>query len=304
MVATDLKLTAKILALGARRDVPLSELTSFRIGGCAAFVQEPDEYGNLIRMVRFCRDNGVPVYLLGKGTNILASDSGFSGVIIRFDRPVHPSEWHGNRVTACAGMSLTQLARESVARGYMGMERLCGIPGTVGGACAMNAGAYGAEISQILSRVHVYQNDTDRWVDVDPGQLGYRKSPFSFPECIVLEAEFALSPDDGGAEDRMRESVFQRKEKQPLEYPSAGSVFKRPKGSYAGMLIEQCGWKGKSVGGAMVSQKHAGFIINTGGATEQDVSALIDLIRKDVSEKTGFDLECEIRYLEDGTCIF
>ena len=304
MYVLNRQLTDELVSLGARRGVPLSELTSFRIGGSADFVQEPKDYGELIDMVRLCRARGIPMYLLGRGTNILAPDSGYRGVVIRFDRPLHLPQWSGSRVRACAGMSLTQLSRESVASGFMGMEKLCGIPGTVGGACAMNAGAYGAEIKQILSRVRIFQDDEDRWVDVNPDELGYRRSPFSFPDCVVLEAEFSLSPDDGGAEDRRREAMFQRKAKQPLEYPSAGSVFKRPKGSYAGMLIEQCGWKGRSVGGAMVSDKHAGFIINTGGATERDVIELIARIRGDVLEKTGFDLECEIKRMEDGTCTF
>lgn len=297
-------LEEELLSLGARRNVLLSELTSFRIGGPALFVLEPREYADLIQTIRLCRNNGIPVYLLGKGTNILAADSGFSGVVIRFDRPLHPAQWDGSRVRACAGMSLTQLAKESVGHGYMGMERLCGIPGTVGGACAMNAGAYGAEVKQILSRIRVFQSDTDQWIDVFPEQMGYRKSPFCFPGSIVLEAEFTLFPDDGKTEERMREVASRRREKQPLEYPSAGSVFKRPKGSFAGMLIEQCGWKGQSVGGAAVSEKHAGFIINKGGATERDVSELIAGIQRDVLEKTGYSLECEIRRMGDGTCIF
>ncbi len=304
MCLQDLRLTEQLLAFGVKNDVPLSEMTSFRIGGYASFVLEPKNYSELIRMVRFCHEKKVPVYLLGRGTNILAPDSGFSGVVIRFDKPTHPPAWKENCVRVCAGTSLTFLAKESVTRGYMGMERLCGIPGTVGGACAMNAGAYGSEIKQILSRVRVFQDDTDRWIDVKPDQLGYRKSPFSFPNCIVLEAEFCLSPDNGEAEQRLREAVKQRKEKQPLEFPSAGSVFKRPKGSYAGMLVEQCGWKGKSVGGATVSEKHAGFIINTGGATERDVLELITRIQQDVLEKTGYSLECEIRRMEGGECTF
>lgn len=304
MYTEDLQLTEKLLAFGAKSDVPLSEMTSFHIGGCANFAIEPKDYSDMIRVVRFCRENGIPVYLLGRGTNILAPDSGFTGVVIRFDKPVHPPVWKKTSVRACAGTSLTQLAKESVSRGLMGMECLCGIPGTVGGACAMNAGAYGSEIKQVLSRVRVLKDDTDQWIEVDPDQMEYRKSPFSFPDCIVLEAEFCLYPDDGDAEKRLKEAVIRRKEKQPIEYPSAGSVFKRPTGSYAGMLIEQCGWKGKSVGGAKVSEKHAGFIINTGGATERDVLELIMQIQQDVFEKTGFSLECEIRRMEDGKCIF
>ena len=185
----------------------------------------------------------------------------------------------------------------------MGMERLSGIPGTVGGACAMNAGAYGAEIKQILSRVHVLENGTDRWIDVNPDEMGYRKSPFSFPQRIVLEAELRLLPDDGGAAARMQDCTARRREKQPIEYPSAGSVFKRPEGYFAGALIEQCGLKGRQIGGAQVSEKHAGFIINRGGATENDVSALIAEIQATVTAERGVRLECEIKRMGDGVCI-
>ncbi|MBR0081367.1 MAG: UDP-N-acetylmuramate dehydrogenase [Clostridia bacterium] len=290
-------------AYGAKENVPLSELTSFRIGGNAAFVWEVNDYRSLAAVLAIAEEGGVPVYLLGKGTNILASDAGYSGLVIRFDRPTHAPVFVGNTVRVCAGTSLTQLAKETVAQGFMGMERLSGIPGTVGGACAMNAGAYGAEIKQILSRVHVLENGTDRWIDVNPDEMGYRKSPFSFPQRIVLEAELRLLPDDGGAAARMQDCTARRREKQPIEYPSAGSVFKRPEGYFAGALIEQCGLKGRQIGGAQVSEKHAGFIINRGGATENDVSALIAEIQATVTAERGVRLECEIKRMGDGVCI-
>lgn len=299
-----LNISDRLLSLGAKRNVPLSELTSFKIGGVSAFVLEPLCYSDLADALALCASARFPVCLLGKGTNILAADSGFSGLVIRFSHPTHPPVWEGTCVTACAGMSLTQLVRESVDHGLAGMENLCGIPGTVGGACAMNAGAYGTEISQILTGVRILQNGMDTWVRVEPEQMGYRTSPFSYPGCIILEASFSLRADDGSAIERMREVTAKRKEKQPLELPSGGSVFKRPAGAYAGMLIEQCGLKGRRIGGAQVSEKHAGFIVNTGGATEKDVSELIAMIRQTVQERTGYSLECEIKRMGDNICIF
>ena len=295
---------ASLLSYGVRQNVPLSERTSFRIGGNAAFVWNVTDYESLAKVLRIAADSELPVFLLGKGTNILASDDGFSGLVICFDRPTHPPVWHGNTVRVCAGTSLTQLSKETVSLGWMGMERLSGIPGSVGGACAMNAGAYGAEMKQILSRVRVLENGADRWINVDPDTLGYRKSPFSFPDRIVLEAEIVLQPDDGEAAARMADCTAKRKAKQPIEFPSAGSVFKRPAGYYAGALIEQCGLKGRQIGGAQVSEKHAGFIINRGGATEQDVVALVHAIQDTVRQQTGVSLECEIKRMGDGVCIF
>lgn len=293
----------RLLRLGCREQVPLSELTSFRIGGDAAFVLEPTRYEQILEAVSLCKAERIPVFLLGRGTNLLAPDAGFDGLILRFDRPIRPPVWEGTRVSVCAGTSLTQLAKEATEKGLMGLELLCGIPGTIGGACAMNAGAFGAEIKSVLRRVRVLSEGEAKWTEIDPAMLGYRKSPFSFPSCIVLEAELKLRPDDGGAKERMKESLKKRQERQPLEYPSAGSVFKRPEGHFAGALIEQCGMKGRAVGGACVSEKHAGFIVNTGGATERDVLALIGAIQRTVSERTGVALECEIKRIGEGVCI-
>ncbi len=282
---------------GIQRNVPLSELTSFRVGGTARFVLRPKSY-EMIRLAVCCaKENGIPLALLGKGTNILASDNGFPGLVIRFDMPLHEPVYDGLRVTACCGTSLSLLARDSVKHGLSGLERLYGIPGTVGGACAMNAGAYGGEIKQILKRIHLLKDDADTWVDVGDADLGYRRSAFSFPDSIALEAEFELCPDDGSAADTMRECTEKRREKQPLELPSAGSTFKRPEGYFAGALIEQCGLKGYTIGGAQVSEKHAGFIVNIGGATESDISALISYVQSVVEQQTGVKLEPEVKRL-------
>ncbi len=280
---------------GAEVNIPLSELTSFRIGGNAKVVLHPHSYNAIRDAVTFAAQNGIPLALLGKGTNILASDRGFGGFVLRFDTPLHEPVYRGTTVIACCGTSLTALARETVRHGLMGLERLCGIPGTVGGACAMNAGAYGGEIKQVLVRIRVLKDGRDRWIDVRDCDLGYRRSAFSFPSCIALEAEFSLRHDDGTAAQTIQTCMDKRREKQPLELPSAGSTFKRPEGHFAGALIEQCGLKGFTIGGAQVSEKHAGFIVNVGGATEADVSSLIAYVQRVVLERTGVSLEPEIK---------
>ena len=282
-------------SFGAEENIPLSELTSFRIGGTAKIVLRPRSYDAIQEAVSFAKRNGIPLVLLGKGTNILAPDQGFDGMVLRFDTPLHEPVYEGTKVVACCGTSMTSLARDTVRRGLMGMECLCGIPGTVGGACAMNAGAYGGEIKQILKRIRVLNNGRDEWIDVREDDLGYRRSAFSFPDRIALEAEFLLKPDDGTAARTMQSCMEKRREKQPLDMPSAGSVFKRPKDHFAGALIDRCGLKGFSIGGAQVSQKHAGFIVNTGNATEADVVALIAHIQRVVKEETGVMLEPEIK---------
>lgn len=282
-------------SLGIEENVPLSELTSFRVGGPAKLFLRPKSYDAIAAAVRFAERMKMPVAFLGKGTNILASDNGFDGLVIRFDTPMHEPIYHGTNVIACCGTSMTQLARETVRRGLKGMECLCGIPGTVGGACAMNAGAYGGEIKQILKRIRLLRDGADQWIDVCDDDLGYRKSRFSYPEAIALEAEFALEPDDGTASDTMQQCIEKRREKQPLDLPSAGSTFKRPTGYYAGALIDRCGLKGATVGGAQVSIKHAGFIVNIGNATEADISALIETVRETVLRETGVELEPEIK---------
>lgn len=282
-------------SFGFERNIPLYELTSFRVGGAARLVLRPNSYEAIRDAVEFAERRNLPLALLGKGTNILASDHGFDGCVIRFDTPLHDPIYHGTTVIACCGTSMTALSRETVKRGLMGMECLCGIPGTVGGACAMNAGAYGGEIRQILKRIRVLRNGRDEWVDVSDGDLGYRKSIFSFPNAIALEAEFELKEDDGTATETMQRCMEKRREKQPLDLPSAGSTFKRPEGHFAGALIDQCGLKGYTIGGAQVSEKHAGFIVNIGGATEADISSLIAYVQKTVLERTGVMLEPEIK---------
>lgn len=281
---------------GVRASVPLQELTSFRIGGPAAAVALVPDGAALQRALLFCREAGVPFVVLGNGTNVLAPDEGFPGLVLRLSGGA--PDFDGRRVTCSAGVSLAALAKESVSRGLSGLEALSGIPGTVGGACAMNAGAYGAQLSDVLARVRVLRGDQVETVPVAPGDMGYRRSPFSAPGCIVLSAELQLGADAGAAA-RMADFARRRREKQPLSLPSAGSVFRRPEGHFAGALIEQCGLKGARVGGAEVSRLHAGFIVNRGGATCADVLALIDRIQSVVFGQTGVRLEREVKLLSE-----
>ena len=290
--------------LGAKENVPLSELVSFRVGGPAAFVLQPREEATLCRALNVCREERLPVILLGNGTNVLPPDEGFEGLILQLSGDGSAPAFEGEKVVAGAGCSLTALAKESVQRGLMGLERLCGIPGTVGGAVAMNAGAYGGEIKNVLRRVRCYRDGAFVWEDARLDEMGYRRSPYTWPGTVVTAVELQLMPDDGTAAETMADCMRRRREKQPLSLPSAGSTFKRPEGHFAGALIEGCGLKGCAVGGAQVSELHAGFIVNRGGATAGDIHALIRHVQDVVYGETGVMLEPEVKRLEDLVCIF
>ncbi len=285
--------------LDIKYNVPLSTLTSFRIGGPAAMVIRPRNAEDIRKTIQACSQFVVPYCVLGNGTNVLAPDAGYPGVVIRIDTPLTTPLFVDTTVTCPAGTALSVLARESVGMHLMGLETLSGIPGTVGGAVAMNAGAYGAEIRHIIQSLRILKNGHVLDVEAKKADFGNRTSKYTAPEVIVLSATFRLEHDDGGAKERMLESTRQRKQKQPLSFPSAGSVFKRPKGRFAGALIESCGLKGLSVGGAQVSPLHAGFIVNTGGATERDVLELVALIQQRVFDETGVRLEREVKLLRE-----
>ena len=243
---------------------PLSRHTSFQIGGPAALFCEPQNKRQLARAVAVCRQAGVRYYLLGKGTNILFADEGFDGVVIHIGEVLGNIECNGLSVTAQAGAALSKVCIAAANEGLSGLEFAYGIPGCVGGAVYMNAGAYGGEIKDVLA-------------------------------C----ATFTLREDDTGPiRERMADYARRRMEKQPLDMPSAGSTFKRPEGAYAGALIDQCGLRGYAIGGAQVSQKHCGFIVNTGNATCADVLCLADTVCKIVTDETGFRLEKEVRVVK------
>ena len=277
---------------------PMSCHTSFRTGGPADWFIIPDTPEELAAVISVCRRLDASWCVIGNGTNLLAGDLGYRGAIISMER-FQKLEICGNRVSAGAGLLLSRLANGACKEGLAGMEFAAGIPGTVGGAVVMNAGAYGGEISRILESVTVLDEDgrlSKR--QAEELELGYRTSRFQRTGEIVLEAEFLLVP---GAQDeiraRMEELAKRRKEKQPLEYPSAGSTFKRPEGYFAGQLIEKAGLKGFCLGGAAVSEKHAGFVINKENATSADILALCEEVRRRVKENSGQDLELEVRLL-------
>lgn len=276
---------------------PLSRHTTFRIGGPAAVLCLPETPAQLLRALELCREYGVRTYLLGNGSNTLFADEGFDGAVICTVDLRAPVTVTGTTVSAPAGASLAAVCREAQKAGLTGLEFAYGIPGTVGGAVYMNAGAYGGELKQVLSRVTFLDKDLRlETLPVEELALGYRTSRFETDGGSILEAVFQLQPGDPQAiEARMQELMARRREKQPLELPSAGSTFKRPEGAFAGQLIEQCGLRGFAVGGAAVSTKHCGFVVNTGGATCADVIRLTDEIQKIVEEKTGYRLSREIR---------
>ena len=293
-----------LIDLGAREDVPLSDLVSFRVGGPAAYVLQPKNEGELSKILYICKAESIPVILLGNGTNILPGDEGFDGVVLQMNGCGRGPAFEDNRVTVDARYSLTALAKECVQHGLMGLERLCGIPGTVGGAVAMNAGAYGAEIKDVLTRVRLLRDGKFIWENARTDEMGYRKSPYSWPETIVTAVELEMRTDDGTAAETMLECMRRRREKQPLSLPSAGSTFKRPEGHFAGALIEGCGLKGYSCGGAQVSQLHAGFIVNTGNATADDILTLIRRVQAKVMHESGILLQPEVKRLEELICTF
>lgn len=281
-----------------RINEPMKRHTSFRAGGNAAWFAIPETVEELKAVLSACEKAGSPWYVIGNGSNLLVSDRGFAGVIIsteRFDR----LDVHGTGITAGAGVMLSRMANTAYKAGLTGLEFAAGIPGSVGGACVMNAGAYGSEMKNVLKRVTVLTPEGEvKVLPAEELELGYRTSVIPKQGLLVLEAEVSLA--EGSMEEiraMMDDLAFRRKDKQPLEFPSAGSTFKRPEGYFAGKLIEDCGLKGFSVGGAQVSEKHAGFVINTGGATAADIYRLCKTVEKKVRDSFGVSLEMEVKLL-------
>ena len=286
--------------LDIKCNVPLSTLTSFRIGGPAAMVMRPRNAEDIRKTIQACSQYGCPYCVLGNGTNILAPDAGYPGVIIRIDTPLTTPLFVDTTVTCPAGTALSVLARESVNMRLMGLETLSGIPGTVGGAVAMNAGAYGAELAQLVTQAEgVSLSDGRRVIyPADRLDFAYRHSALMDAGVVITQATLALTPGDPEAiRAQMEECAKARREKQPLTLPSAGSTFKRPEGHFAAKLIDDCGLRGFTVGGAQVSEKHAGFIVNIGGATARDMLELMRQVEQRVFEQTGVQLEPEVRIL-------
>ena len=279
------------------RDVPMRRYTTFRAGGNAKLMICPEDSKQVAHALSACGDCGVPWYIIGNGSNLLVRDGGINALVICFDERMGGIERQGEKFRAGAGQSLSALANFALRTGYMGLEWAAGIPGTVGGAVAMNAGAYGGQLSDVIQSVRVIRDGREETLEVCEGDMRYRTSAYAAPSCIVLEAIFRLAPDDGGAAGRQADYMKRRREKQPLAFASAGSTFKRPEGHFAGALIEQAGLKGESVGDAQVSTLHAGFIINRGNATASDILELIGRVQKRVFEQSGVWLETEIKII-------
>ncbi len=280
--------------------VPLARYTTFRIGGPAALFAAPKNEVQLAQALAACRRLGVKHYLLGQGSNTLFADEGFDGAVIWTHDLEGAARVVGDRVVASAGASLIGLSALARDAGLTGLEFACGIPGSLGGAVYMNAGAYGGEMKDVVESVTCLTRDGEVQVrTADQLEMAYRTSVFERDGSCVLSAVLHLQPGERESiRARMEELLTKRREKQPLEWPSAGSTFKRPQGAFAAALIEQCGLKGMRVGGAAVSEKHSGFVVNLGGATCADVIALTDEVARIVKEQTGYTLEREIRVVK------
>lgn len=280
------------------RNEPMSSHTTFRVGGPADLMFFPENAGELAHALKAAQESGVPVLVMGNGSNMIVRDGGIRGLVIVLGERFSEITVDGCVLTAQAGASMARVAGAAQAAGLTGLEFISGIPGTLGGGCAMNAGAYGGQLSDALISADVLLDGEVRTLSLEEMEMGYRTTLPLRKGGIVLCARFGLKPDDGEAiMARMKDLNARRRDKQPLNFPSAGSTFKRPEGYFAGALIEQSGLKGVSVGGAQVSEKHAGFIINTGNATAADILALIGKVQETVLRNFGVQLETEVRIL-------
>ena len=287
---------------------PLASHTSFNIGGPADVFVTVENEEELAKAINFAKAENIRYFLLGNGSNVLASDEGFRGIIIKLSGDFNTATVDGEIIKAGTGITLSKLAGLAMNSSLTGLEFASGIPGTLGGALFMNAGAYGGEMKQIVTKVKVLKNiPTANNTDCEgcgaiieltgeEMQFGYRHSILKEKNYIALSCEMKLEKGDKETiASYMRELALKRKEKQPLEYPSAGSTFKRPEGYFAGKLIEDAGLKGLQVGGAQVSPMHAGFVVNNGGATASDVIDLMHIVQETVADKFGVFLEPEVR---------
>jgi len=283
--------------LELRENEPMSRHTSFRVGGPAALMALPKTKVEASQAVKMARAHGVTPFFLGNGSNLLVPDEGYDGFLIKPAGEFGEIREVNRRLVAGSAVTLARLAVAALDRGLTGLEFAHGIPGTVGGGVFMNAGAYGGEMAQVVTAVTCLTREGEIETVTDFG-FGYRTSIFKDGSRMILSAEFKLEQGDRAViKARMEELAAQRQSKQPLEYPSAGSMFKRPAGYFAGALIEQSGLKGFTVGGAQVSEKHAGFVINKGGATCADVLELVRRVQEKVKTDSGVDLEMEVRIL-------
>ena len=284
-----------------KKNEPMRNHTTWRIGGPVDLLVQPESVEELQQALQQVRASGQPYYVIGGGSNLLVADEGLPGTVIQLGGCLCGLQINGTRVIAEAGVPLPLLARKAAEQNLSGLEFAAGIPGTVGGAVVMNAGAYGGEMKDVLTEVTVMDEEgAIVTLPADKLELGYRTSIIKTAGYIVLEAKLQLK--EGNPEvirETMKDLTIRRTTKQPLEYPSAGSTFKRPEGYFAGKLIMDSGLAGYQVGGAQVSEKHCGFVINAGGATARDVRTLMDNVRDIVYKKYGVTLEPEVKFLGD-----
>lgn len=302
----DEKIKEYLPELSYEKEAVMSLHTSFRIGGPAKRMAFPQDAGELVRLVELAGECEAKVLIIGNGTNLLIADEGLDCLVINttkmngIETPICDGRAEENEVFAMAGATLASVAMYACKQGLTGLEFAHGIPGTVGGAVCMNAGAYGGEMKDVLKGAAVlFPDEGMKFLSVEELDLGYRHSLLSDrSDGVVLYAVFALQKgEEETIRETMRDLMARRKKSQPLEYPSAGSTFKRPAGYYAGTLIDQTGLKGLTVGGAQVSEKHAGFVINIGGATCEDVKNLIAKVQEEVYQAAGVHLEPEVRII-------
>ena len=278
-------------------DEPMKNHTTFKVGGNAQVIVTVNNKEELSALMKYISTENISYFILGKGSNLLVSDSGIKGVVITLSGEFTDIKTKdGNKIFAGAGASLMKLCRFAQENSLSGLEFAYGIPGSVGGAVFMNAGAYGGEMKNCLvSADYITPQGECGTFTIDELQLGYRTSVFKNKNYIIIGCTLSLKEENKDIiKEKMDDLLGRRRSKQPIEYPSAGSTFKRPEGAFAGTLIESCGLKGYTIGGACVSEKHAGFIINKGGATFEDIDSLIKEVQKKVKDETGFFLETEV----------
>lgn len=292
-------LSAMIPKTNIKENEPMKSHTSFKIGGVADVFVSPTTKEQLVDAIRICKENQVPYYIIGNGSNLLVSDKGFRGVIIEVSKNLSEIRREANLIIAEAGALLARIAKTAELADLTGFEFAHGIPGTLGGAVTMNAGAYDGEMKDVILQAQIIDEQGQiQTLTKDELALGYRTSIIQKKGCIVLEVVIELQP--GNKEEitaKMKDLAGRRKDKQPLEYPSAGSTFKRPVGHFAGKLIMDGDLRGYQVGGAQVSEKHCGFVINKGDATCEDVMELIAHVQKVVKERFNVALEAEVRII-------
>ena len=279
------------------KDEPMSKHTTFRVGGEADYFVTPTNYKLLWQVISMCKENELPYHIVGNGSNLLVGDKGFRGVIIQLLGNLNNIEVAGNTIKVEAGAMLSKIANVALDSGLKGLEFAAGIPGTFGGGVMMNAGAYDGEMKDVIKSVRVLDEIGElKTLSLDDLELGYRTSILTRKPYIVVDGIIELEKGDKEViSSLMKELAYKRSSKQPLEYPSAGSTFKRPVGHFAGKLIADAGLKGYKVGGAMVSEKHAGFVINEKGATAKDIVILMEHVREVVMDKYGVKLKPEVK---------